>query len=237
MRRCVWLRRRKQLPWRRNELQRSEGKALGEPRKLWISGPTGRLEAMLRVAETPRALAVLAHPHPQFGGTMHNSVIFHSDRELHRVGLSTLRFNFRGTEESEGAHDGTQEVDDVAAAVSWLRGLAPDLPLLLVGYSFGAVCALRHAVRDPTVRGLIAIGLATSRYGYEEAAALRRPFAVVQGGADELADLDLVRAVVERAGDEASLHVVEGAGHLFPGQPREVAALVAQAAQAMLGKN
>ncbi|HVQ34470.1 MAG TPA: alpha/beta hydrolase, partial [Candidatus Bathyarchaeia archaeon] len=85
--------------------------------KLFIAGPAGRLEAALRTADAPRAAVVLAHPHPLYGGTLHNPVIFHSDRELNRAGFATLRFNFRGVEGSEGFHDdAVGEVGDVAAA-------------------------------------------------------------------------------------------------------------------------
>lgn len=137
-----------------------------EPRKLWIEGPAGPLEAVLRASCPPRAGAVLAHPHPLHGGTLGNSVIFHADRELNRAGLTTLRFNFRGVGASAGAHDaGRGEVDDLAAAASWLAGLTPRQPLLVVGYSFGAWCAIRHAARSSSVAGVIAIGSAPALAG------------------------------------------------------------------------
>ena len=210
--------------------------AMSEPRKLWIQGPDGKLEAILRLDRDARAAVVVAHPHPQFGGTMHNSVIFHSDRELHRVGFTTLRFNFRGVEGSEGDHDGEQSgVDDLAAAVSWLRGITIGLPLYLVGFSFGAMCVLRHTLNDPNVQGVITIGLATQRYDYNEAAALNRPFAIVQGEVDELADLDRVKEIAAGASPAAELHVIEGTSHLFPGHSRDAATAVVRAAEKMLG--
>jgi len=206
---------------------------MSQSRKLWIPGSAGRLEAIVRAAETPRAAAVVAHPHPQHGGTMHNSVIFHSDRELNRAGWTTMRFNFRGVEGSEGVHDdGRGEVDDLAAAVSWLRGVVPGRSLYLVGFSFGALCALRLGATDANVAGVVGIGMATRHYGYEEAARLAKPFAVVQGEEDELADLKTVRAIVESAGGK--LHVIPGAGHLFEGKSRDAAAKVVEAAEAML---
>ena len=103
---------------------------MGEIRKLWIPGPAGRLEAALRAACPSHGAAVLAHPHPLYGGTLHNPVIFHADRELNRAGLTTLRFNFRGVGESEGVHDeGRGELGDWAAATAWLRGMALEGPL------------------------------------------------------------------------------------------------------------
>ena len=206
---------------------------MGESRKLWIPGPAGKLEAIVRVAEAPKAAAVVAHPHPQHGGTMHNSVIFHSDRELHRSDWTTLRFNFRGVEHSEGLHDeGRGEIDDLAAAATWLRGIVPHRPLYLVGFSFGALCAIRLGVADANVAGVVAIGIATQHYGYEDAAKLGKPFAVVQGEQDELADLDAVRRIVDDA--NGTLHLIPETGHLFQGRSREAAAKVLEAANGML---
>ena len=93
---------------------------MGDVRRLWIEGPTGKLEAALRPTGTPRAAAVIAHPHPLYGGTLHNPVVFHADRELNRMGLWTLRFNFRGVGESDGFHDeGRGEIADVGACAAW----------------------------------------------------------------------------------------------------------------------
>ncbi len=206
---------------------------MGESRKLWIPGPAGKLEAIVRVAEAPKAVAVVAHPHPQHGGTMHNSVIFHSDRELHRSNWTTLRFNFRGVEASEGLHDeGRGEVDDLAAAATWLSGIVPHQPLYLVGFSFGALCAIRLGVTDAHVAGVVAIGIATHHYGYEDASRLGKPFAVVQAQQDELADLDVVRRIVD--GANGTLHVIPETGHLFQGRSRDAAAKVLEAANEML---
>ncbi len=206
---------------------------MGESRKLWIPGPSGKLEAGLRLAESPKGAVVLAHPHPQHGGTMHNSVIFHSDRQLNRAGWTSLRFNFRGVEESDGTFDeGHGEVDDMAAAATWLRGLAPGSPLVLVGFSFGAFCAIRLGMIDAAVTGVVAIGVATRYYHYSDAGKLNKPFAVVQGQDDELADLDAVRRIVDDAA--GALHVVPGTGHLFKGHSKDAAAKVVEAADAML---
>ncbi len=212
---------------------------MAEVRKLWIEGPAGRLECALRVACPTRALAVLAHPHPLHGGTMHNPVVFHSDRELHRAGWTTLRFNFRGVGRSDGTHDqGRGEVGDVASAVSWLRGVAPAVPLLAVGYSFGSLCAIRHAAGDPEVAAVVAIGLPVRAYGFEELARLERPLSVVQGSEDEFGSPDEVRVALARAKGPTEITIVPGASHLFPGRIQEAAAAVRDAAErlAALGK-
>jgi alpha/beta superfamily hydrolase len=204
-------------------------------RALWIEGPAGRLEARVRVANAPRAAALVAHPHPLHGGTLHNPVIFHSERELHRLGLTTMRFNFRGVGDSDGEHDaGRGEVDDVAAAASWVRGIAPGVPLLVVGYSFGSWCGVRYAVDDSAVAGVIAVGLPARLYPFDEVERLGRPLAAVHGTRDEFGSPDEVRAILDRATPPGQLHLVEGAQHLFPGQAPAAAAEVARAASHIL---
>jgi alpha/beta superfamily hydrolase len=162
-------------------------------------------------------------------------VVFHADRELHRAGFTTLRFNFRGVGESEGEHDaGRGEVDDIAAAVAWLRGTAPGLPMFAVGFSFGSVCSIRHALRDRAVQAVIAIGLPVDLYDLDPARALARPFAVVQADQDEFGAPDRVRALLKRTAPEGTLHVVAGTTHLFPGRAPDAARAVVEAANAIL---
>ncbi len=210
-------------------------RAVAYVRKLWIEGPAGRLEGALRVACPARAAAVLSHPHPLHGGTLHNPVIFHADRALWNAGFITLRFNFRGVGTSEGQHDdGRGEVDDVGHVVRWLRGVAPGLPLVLVGYSFGVRCSLLHMLRDPDVAALGAIGLPLRLYPFTELAELGRPYAVVQGSADELGPLEDVRTILDGADPAARLHVVDGASHLFPGNAPQAARCVVEAATRLL---
>ena len=208
---------------------------MSDVRKLFIEGPAGRLEAALRTAESPRGAVVLAHPHPLYGGTLHNPVIFHSDRELNRAGFTTLRFNFRGVEGSEGVHDeGRGEVDDVAAAVSWLRGLAPGSPLLLVGYSFGSHCSVEYALGDASVAAAVAIGLPIRLWSFDGIERFGRPFAVVQGTSDEFGPIGEVESVLAKMSPPGVLYRVEGAPHLFPGRAPEAAAQVVHAVEAML---
>lgn len=158
------------------------------------------MEAALRVAAEPSASAVVAHPHPLHGGTLHNPVVFHAERQLHELGMTTLRFNFRGVGDSQGTHDDDRgEVEDLAAAASWIRGLCPERPLILVGYSFGAQCAVRLAAREHSVRAVVAIGLPTRTYPFEEIVGLGKPLAVVQASDDEFGSPDEVRALLNRA--------------------------------------
>jgi alpha/beta superfamily hydrolase len=203
--------------------------------EFWIDGPAGRLEAILQAADAARAAAVIAHPHPPQGGTMHNPVIFHSARELQRQGFTILRFNFRGVEGSEGEFDdGRGELDDLAAAVAWMREEAPFLPLILVGYSFGAWCAAELVDLDDGIDGMVAIGLPTIYHRFEELERFGRPLAVVQGSEDELGPIGDVEALLSRCNPPGKIYRVEGCGHLFPGRAAEAGLLVAEACSGIL---
>ena len=204
-------------------------------RKLWIAGPVGKLEAALRVAAEPRAAAVIAHPHPVYGGTLDNPVVFHADRELNRAGLTTLRFNFRSVGGSDGFHDeGRGEIGDVAAAAAWVRDLAPGKPLILVGYSFGSRCSVAHALHDPAVAAVVAIGLPVRMWSFEDLPTLGRPFGVVQGTQDEYGSIAEVESLLARMAPPGRLYTVEGAPHLFPGRAPAAAERVVEAVEDVL---
>ncbi len=197
---------------------------MSEVRQLSIPGPAGRLDAMLRVANCPEAGAVVAHPHPLHGGTMRNPVVFHVERELHRLGWTTLRFNFRGADESEGA-------DDVGAAAAWLRGLLSGKPLYLVGYSFGSLCSNRFLQDHPHhgVAGFVAIGLPVRDYHLGDLSLVRIPMAVVQGTDDQFGSPKEVRHALSGTPAPAVIEEVEGADHLFPRRAGEAAEAVLRA--------
>ena len=125
---------------------------------LFVSGPAGRLEALLEEPEdsAPREAALVCHPHPQHGGTMHNKVVYRIARGLRRAGAAVLRFNYRGVNLSEGAYGhGEGEVEDARAALAYLRSRYPDLPVTLAGFSFGSRIALRMATTKPTSNGIV----------------------------------------------------------------------------------
>ncbi len=125
-----------------------------------LYGPAGRLEAILNTggADAPFT-ALVAHPHPPSGGTMHHKVVYHVAKAFSSFGLPVLRFNFRGTGLSQGRHDnGFGEVDDVRSAVDWLSA-SFERPVLFAGFSFGANVGLRACCGDKRVHGLIALGL------------------------------------------------------------------------------
>ena len=124
--------------------------------------PAGRLEALLWTSpeSDPKFVAVVCHPHPLFGGTMHNKVVFQAAKALHQRGATVLRFNFRGAGQSEGEHDhGRGEQDDVRAAIDYLAAEFPGRPILLAGFSFGSWVGLRVGCEDARVTQLIGLGL------------------------------------------------------------------------------
>jgi len=188
--------------------------------KLFIDGPAGRLQAILEVpAEQPVAgAAVVLHPHPQHGGTMHNKVAHTLARAFVRLGFAALRFNFRGTEESEGEYDdGVGELDDALAAIAWMRASYPDPPLWLGGFSFGAAIGIRAAIASEP-DGLISVAPAVYRF----ASGLERqpecPWLIVQGDEDELVDIDEATKWVDSLEPGPEFLVIPGAEHFFHGR-------------------
>ncbi|SEF66735.1 hypothetical protein SAMN05421819_0753 [Bryocella elongata] len=188
-----------------------------------LSGPAGRLEALLNTGREDALYAVLvAHPHPLGGGTMHNKVVYHSAKAFSSFGLPVLRFNFRGTGLSEGAHDeGRGEVDDVRAALDWLD-TEYRLPVLFAGFSFGSNVGLRACCGDARVQGLVGIGLPVEAdgrnysYGFlPGCGAVPKLFVV--GDHDPFAPKAALNAVLETALEPKRVVWVEGADHFFAG--------------------
>ena len=189
-----------------------------EQTEFFLTGPAGRLECIADVPEPDMARAatvVLCHPHPQHGGTMRNKVVTIMERALRESGLATLRFNTRGTGDSEGIFaDSTGELDDLLAVVEWVRRTRPDDDLWLGGFSFGAWVTLR-ATQDLPVRMLITIAPPVERYGFAELMPPNCPWLLVQGDEDEVVSPDAVFEWVEKLDKQPDLVVMEGSGHFF----------------------
>jgi hypothetical protein len=188
-----------------------------------LYGPAGRLEAVLNTGRDDALYAaVVAHPHPPSGGTMHNKVVYHAAKAFSSFGLPVLRFNFRGTGLSEGMHDnGYGEVDDVRAAVDWMTARF-GLPVLFAGFSFGSNVGLRACCGDARVRGLVGLGLpirAEHRdYTYEFLPACGSvPKLFVSGDHDEFCPPGMLESVLVAAGEPKRIVWVEGADHFFAG--------------------
>jgi uncharacterized protein len=192
-----------------------------------LAGPAGRLEALLNAGRPEAPYAVLAcHPHPLGGGTIHNKVIYNAMKTFHGYGLPVLRFNFRGTGLSEGAHDdGRGEQDDVRAALDWLDREFR-LPILFVGFSFGANVGLQACCGDRRVKGLVALGVpvhAEGRdYQYDFLAHCAQPKLFISGTEDQYAPTPGVKAIVSAAAQPAELVLVPQADHFFLGKIPEM---------------
>jgi len=202
-------------------------------RSLFLDGPTGPLEALLNAgADNATHAAVVCHPHPLFGGTLHNKVVFHTMKALNSFGFPVLRFNFRGTGLSQGAHDqGNGEVDDVRAALDWLDA-EYHLPLVFAGFSFGAAVGLRAACADSRVRAVIGVGTpvgpvagdseVSRTYTFEFLQDCMKPKLFVSGARDQFGPRAKLEALVASASEPRKLVMIEGADHFFEGRLREL---------------
>jgi uncharacterized protein len=187
-----------------------------------LRGPAGRLEALLNTGrdDAPYA-ALVCHPHPHGGGTMHNKVVYHAMKAFSSFGIPVLRFNFRSVGLSEGAHDeGHGEQDDVKAALNWIEHNL-DRPVLFAGFSFGSNVGLRACCGDPRVKGLVGLGLpvrAEGRdYTYGFLPKCTEPKLFISGDQDQYGPRDVLEGVFERAPEPKQLVWIAGADHFFQG--------------------
>ena len=202
-------------------------------RSLFLDGPAGRLEALLNAgADNTTRAAVVCHPHPLFGGTLHNKVVFHTMKALNGFGFPVLRFNFRGTGLSEGEHDqGNGEVEDVRTALDWLDA-EYHLPLIFAGFSFGAAVGLRAACADARVRGVIGVGTPIGpvvsdsevprTYTFDFFEDCAKPKLFVSGARDQFGPRAKLEALVAAMPEPKKLVLIDGADHFFEGRLREL---------------
>jgi alpha/beta superfamily hydrolase len=206
-------------------------------RTFFLLGPAGRLEAVLWAvpqggdAAQPPLAAVVCHPHPLFGGTMHNKVVYQTAKTIHRFGLPVLRFNFRGAGSSEGAHDeGRGEQDDVSAALDFLAAEYPGAPLVLAGFSFGSWVGLRVGCSDARVSELIGLGLPVGdligerQISYLDVCGKLK--LLVNGEFDQYGPPEKLKAMVEKlpaqVKERTSVAIISGADHFFAGHLPEL---------------
>ena len=210
---------------------------------LFIPAPHGRVEAILKEPQGPRrGAALVLHPHPLHGGTMHNKVVFRAARGLGDAGLSTLRINFRGTGQSTGEHTGARggEQEDARLGLDYLSGRYADGPLFVAGFSFGARVGLEVGTHDPRVRFLVGIGTPVSiserDYDFSFLDECRKPLLLVHGERDEFGSVEDLRALAARVPPEAQVRVeiIKGAGHFFDDQLEELRRVIAEWAGEML---
>jgi uncharacterized protein len=200
----------------------TDNKAAHESRNFFLEGPAGRLEAILwkpAAQARPPLAALVCHPHPLFGGTMHNKVVYQAAKSLDALDLPVLRFNFRGAGMSAGTHDlGKGEQGDVAAALDFLAAEFPGVPLLLAGFSFGSWVGLRVGCADARVRELIGLGTPVNTSDFSFLRNCEKPKLFVHGANDEHGEIGKVQALVESLPAENRLVVVAEADHFFAGK-------------------
>jgi alpha/beta superfamily hydrolase len=187
---------------------------------LFIPVAHGQLEAILKEPRqgTPKGVALVLHPHPLGGGTMHNKVVFRAAAALNDAGLTVLRINFRGVGQSTGQHDeGRGERDDVRAGLDYLSQQYPGLRITVCGFSFGCRVGLEVAIHDPRVSFLIGIGTPLDKYDFDFLAESRKPLLLVQGENDEFGDVEELRRLVAELETNVPVRlvVIPGAGHFF----------------------
>lgn len=189
-----------------------------------LRGPAGRLEAVLNGGrEDALYAALVCHPHPLGGGTMHNKVVYHAMKVFSGLGLPVLRFNFRGVGLSEGEFDhGRGEVDDAKAALHWLDARL-QLPILVAGFSFGSFVGMQAGCGDPRVRGIVGLGVpcrAEGRsYSYEFLEGCSQPKLFISGTEDQYGPRAAVEPMLMKAAESKEIVWIEGAEHFFQGTP------------------
>jgi len=209
-------------------------------RSLFIDGPAGRLEALLNggLADATHA-AVVCHPHPMFGGTLHNKVVFHTMKALNHFGFPVLRFNFRGAGLSQGEHaHGAGEVEDVRAALDWIEG-EYSLPIVFAGFSFGAAVGMRAACPDPRVTALIGLGLPATPvddrvYDFDFLRTCTKPKLFVSGSRDQFGPPGKLESLVNTFAEPKKLVRIEAGDHFFEGRLKELRAAIEDWVRALL---
>lgn len=192
-----------------------------------------RLEGVLHFPDggEPWPAAVVCHPHPLGGGTMHNGVVVAIAKALADKGMAALRFNFRGVGGSQGQYDGGQgEQVDVAGAIEWILaqpGVDPNR-ILLAGYSFGAGVGLAYAQTDPRVAAVAAVGLAAEMFQADSLVSFAGPKLFVSGELDQVAPVGALRRLVDQLPPPKTLHIVAGIDHFWQGAEQKVGRLVAE---------
>lgn len=188
---------------------------------LFIPVDHGQLEAILKEpTRTPvRGVALVLHPHPLGGGTMHNKVVFRSARALNDAGLITLRLNFRGVGQSTGTHDeGRGELEDVRAALLYLEENYSHQPITICGFSFGSLMGLQVGRSADEVSSLISIGTPVDKYDFSFLEGCRKPLLFVHGDRDEFGSVNQLKRLVDRLAKKngmVQLIIINGAGHFF----------------------
>ena len=183
-----------------------------------LFGSAGRLEALYRELQDPAGIAVICHPHPLGGGTLHNKVVFRAARGLENANIATLRFNFRGVGASAGKHEeGEGEQEDVMAAIEWAKRKHPGKKLIVGGFSFGAWVASRVACELPEVDAIFLIGTPVNKYDFGFLRHCEKPILFLHGTEDEQGDVEKLEKMAQQFRNAETV-IVTGADHFFSKQ-------------------
>ena len=183
-----------------------------------LYGSAGRLEALYRDLQDPAGVAVICHPHPLGGGTLHNKVVFRAARGLESANVATLRFNFRGVGASSGKHEeGEGELADVTAAIDWARRRHPDRKVFVGGFSFGAWVSSRVACERSDVDAMFLIGTPVDKYDFAHLRDCEKPILFLHGTEDEHGDVAKLEQLVPSVRNAESV-IITGADHFFTKQ-------------------
>jgi uncharacterized protein len=195
-------------------------------RSFFLQGPAGQLEAILWTPAqpgSPSLAAVICHPHPLYGGTLHNKVVYQAAKSLDALGIPVLRFNFRGAGLSAGTHDrGIGEQGDVQVAVQCLMAEFPGVPVLVAGFSFGSWVGLRVGCGHPGVTELIGLGIPVNGSDFNYLWSCTKPKLFVHGANDAHGARPQVGKLVTSLPGESRVVFVEGADHFFVGHLKEL---------------
>ena len=185
-------------------------------------GPEGRLEGRYHPQKTKDApIAIILHPHPQFGGTMNNRVVYNLHYAFHNMGFTVLRFNFRGVGRSQGEYDqGVGELSDAAAALDYLQSLSPNAKNCWVaGFSFGAWIGMQLLMRRPEIQGFISVAPPANMYDFSFLAPCPSSGLIINGSGDRVVppiDIEgLAEKLMQQKGITITHQIIEGAGHFF----------------------
>jgi uncharacterized protein len=194
---------------------------------MFAAGPV-QLEANLMAPEgSPRGAAAVCHPHPVYGGTMDNRIVYRAAKAATAAGFAALRFNFRGAGQSTGLFDqGTGEKEDVAAAIRWLAEKYPGLPLALIGYSFGAWVGLQVACSDPAIVAMVGLGIPLDLYDMDFLTGNSKPALYIVGTRDEFCSQEKLDGFARRLPAASFVHQIDNADHFFSNEADIVQGLI-----------
>lgn len=194
-----------------------------------FSGSEGRIEGRYHQSDLKGApIALVLHPHPLYGGTMNNKLVYRLYHIFAQNGFSVLRFNFRGVGKSQGKYDeGVGELTDAATALDWLQAQNPDAPTCwIAGFSFGAWISLQLLMRRPEIEGFVAVSPPANLYDFSFLSPCPSPGLITQGDKDDVVHEDMVSKLAAKLGAQAEYRVIPGADHYYRGQEEEMGNVV-----------